>query len=56
MAVRCDRIYERVASPDKTRLEYEGVPHAPHNDLGAEAVMGDVAQWLDQQRSRQSVR
>jgi len=38
---------ERVSSPDKTRLGYEGGYHEPHNDIQHAQVMQDIEAWLE---------
>lgn len=43
--------FERVSSPDKTLLTYEGYFHELHNDVDKEKPLGDVAEWLNQRMS-----
>lgn len=43
--------YERVSSPDKTLLEYEGYYHELHNDLGKEKPLSDITAWLNARMS-----
>ncbi len=40
--------FQRVSSPDKTLLLYEGYFHELHNDLGKEKPLDDLAAWLNQ--------
>lgn len=40
-------IIERASSPDATLRIYEGVRHEPHNDLGWETAVRDVAEWIE---------
>lgn len=39
--------FERVATPDKTLLLYDGYYHELHNDIGKEKPLGDVVEWLN---------
>ncbi|HHS96518.1 MAG TPA: alpha/beta hydrolase [Chloroflexi bacterium] len=39
--------FERVALEDKTRYEYEGYYHEPHNDVGWERPLADLEAWLE---------
>jgi acylglycerol lipase len=38
--------YDRAGSPDKTLKFYDGYYHDPLNDVGKEAVMADIQQWI----------
>ncbi len=38
---------ERVSSPDKTRIVYNGGYHEPHNDIQHTQVMQDIEAWLE---------
>ncbi len=40
--------FQRVSSPDKTLLVYEGYFHELHNDLGKEKPLDDLVAWLNQ--------
>jgi alpha-beta hydrolase superfamily lysophospholipase len=40
--------FERVASEDKTLLQYPGYFHELHNDIGKEKPLGDLVAWLNQ--------
>lgn len=40
------RFYERAASLDKTFIPYEGYYHETMNDLGREAVLQNLIQWI----------
>ena len=39
--------FERVALEDKTRYEYEGYYHEPHNEVGWERPLADLEAWLE---------
>jgi alpha-beta hydrolase superfamily lysophospholipase len=41
------RFYAAAGSADKRRLSYPNVVHEPHNDLGWQQPVGDIADWLD---------
>jgi len=43
--------FERVALEDKTRHEYEGYYHEPHNDVGWERPLADLEAWLEEHLS-----
>lgn len=39
--------FEGIKLEDKTRIEYEGYFHEPHNDLGWEKPVSDILKWLE---------
>ncbi len=39
--------FERVTFADKQRIEYAGVYHEPHHDLGWQKVVGDIQAWIE---------
>jgi alpha-beta hydrolase superfamily lysophospholipase len=41
------RFYASAGSSDKRRITYPDVVHEPHNDLGWQQPVGDIANWLD---------
>ena len=41
------RLYEALASPDKTLRIYEGMRHEIFNEVGRERVLADLAEWLE---------
>jgi alpha-beta hydrolase superfamily lysophospholipase len=41
------RFYASAGSNDKRRITYPDVVHEPHNDLGWQQPVGDIANWLD---------
>jgi alpha-beta hydrolase superfamily lysophospholipase len=43
------RFYEKVNSPNKKYIAYEGGYHEGHNDIHRERVIIDIAQWLEEQ-------
>ncbi len=41
------KFYERITSPDKTLLTYDGYFHELHNDIDKEKPLDDIAEWLN---------
>lgn len=39
-------LFERASSVDKTLLVYDEMMHEPHNEIGRERVLDDIADWL----------
>ncbi len=39
--------FEKVTTPDKTLLLYDGYFHELHNDIGKEKPIGDLVEWLN---------
>jgi alpha-beta hydrolase superfamily lysophospholipase len=44
------QFFEKVAIADKTRIEYPGGFHEPHNDLEKATVFADIERWIEQHR------